>query len=149
MITDSLRRRRILKLVPAKLCGDGSIINPSPLFLRVPLRPLRLCGSNLFSLASHADGDKCVGHRRDATFFHTSPAFTIVPAGTSAPGPTKAHAAIQQPSPISMGFVMRSKVCFRKSWLPVHRKARCERHTLEPITTRSRLSTSTSSPIHT
>jgi hypothetical protein len=30
-----------------------------------------------------------------------SPAFTIVPAGTSAPGPMNAHAAIQHPSPIT------------------------------------------------
>jgi hypothetical protein len=34
--------------------------------------------------------------------FHTSPAFTSPPAANSAPGPTKGHAAIQQPSPITI-----------------------------------------------
>ena len=47
--------------------------------------------------------------------FHTSPAFTIVPAGNSAPGPMNAPAAIQQPSPISMGRTIKSNVSFRKS----------------------------------
>ena len=57
------------------------------------------------------------------TFFHTSIAFTIVPSGTTAPGPTNAPAAIQQPSPISIGSVIRSKVSLLKSWLPVQRNA--------------------------
>ena len=66
--------------------------------------------------------------------FHTSPALTIVPGGSSAPGPTNAWAAIQQPSPTTIGRVIRSKVSLEKSCDPVHRNARCEMHTLDPIT---------------
>ena len=61
-------------------------------------------------------------------FFHTSPAFTLVPAGSSAPGPMNAPAAIQQPSPIPIGLVIKSKVSLEKSWLPVHRKDCWEMH---------------------
>jgi hypothetical protein len=63
--------------------------------------------------------------------------------------PAWALAAIQQESPTSIGFVIRSNPSLLKSWLPVHRNARCETQTWLPITTRSRLRIITSSPIHT
>ena len=67
--------------------------------------------------------------------FHSSPAFTIVPAGTTALGPMNAPAAIQQPSPVSLGPLIRSNEALRKSWLPEQRNARCEIHTLLPTLT--------------
>ena len=72
-----------------------------------------------------------------------------MPGASVTPGPMKAFAAIQHPSPIVIGLVTRSKFSLRNLCEPVQRKALWEMQTWEAIVTGARVRISTSSPIQT
>src|SRR5687768_15575031 len=79
----------------------------------------------------------------------TLPAAIMLPSPISTPGAMKACAATHDLLRTVMGLVTRSKLGPRKSWEPVHRKARCEMQMSDSSVIGARLRMSTSSPSQT
>src|SRR3954451_15548564 len=86
---------------------------------------------------------------RGGTSWETSEvAATTESAPMVTPRSTVVRAHSHAPSSMTIGPLSNSKIGDRRSWLPVHKYARCEMHTSEPIMIDSRLLNSVPTPIH-